>query len=83
MRCCSTVTCVAGLMWSMPPTRAAGSGQVAARPGIVRLMGEAQAAGVPVAVCSAATKSAVEFVLGNLLGKVRWLVGRGSPRAAA
>ncbi len=44
---------------------------MAARPGIVRLMAEAQAAGVPVAVCSAATKSAVVFVLENLLGKVR------------
>ena len=49
-----------------------GSGQVAARPGVVRLMGEAQAAGVPVAVCSAATKSAVEFVLGSLLGQERF-----------
>lgn len=49
-----------------------GGGQVAARPGVVRLMGEAQAAGVPVAVCSAATKSAVEFVLGSLLGAERF-----------
>lgn len=31
-----------------------------------------QAAGVPVAVCSAATKSAVEFVLGSLLGQGRF-----------
>ncbi len=31
-----------------------------------------QAAGVPVAVCSAATKSAVEFVLGSLLGQERF-----------
>ena len=37
-----------------------GSGSVAARPGVVRLMDEARAAGVPVAVCSAATKAAVE-----------------------
>ena len=50
----------------------AGSGEVAARPGILRLMEEAQAAGVPVAVCSAATKGAVVFVLDNLLGKERF-----------
>lgn len=50
----------------------AGSGKVAARPGVVRLMDEARAAGVPVAVCSAATKSAVEFVLSNLLGADRF-----------
>ncbi|KAI7845484.1 hypothetical protein COHA_001032 [Chlorella ohadii] len=49
-----------------------GSGEVSARPGVVRLMSEAQAAGVPVAVCSAATKSAVEFVLGSLLGQERF-----------
>ncbi|KAL4448910.1 hypothetical protein ABPG77_007627 [Micractinium sp. CCAP 211/92] len=49
-----------------------GSGQVTARPGVVRLMDEARAAGVPVAVCSAATKSAVEFVLSNLLGADRF-----------
>ena len=35
-------------------------------------MAEAQAAGVPVAVCSAATKGAVVFVLDNLLGKERF-----------
>lgn len=46
-----------------------GSGEVSARPGILRLMKEAQAAGVPVAVCSAATKAAVDFVLPSLLGK--------------
>lgn len=45
---------------------------MAARPGVVRLMDEARAAGVPVAVCSAATKSAVEFVLSNLLGAERF-----------
>ncbi|KAL4422765.1 hypothetical protein ABPG75_008962 [Micractinium tetrahymenae] len=49
-----------------------GSGEVSARPGVVRLMDEARAAGVPVAVCSAATKSAVEFVLSNLLGAERF-----------
>ena len=35
-------------------------------------MDEAQAAGVPVAVCSAATKAAVDFVLPNLLGQERF-----------
>ncbi len=54
------------------PPHHAGSGQVTARPGVVRLMDEARAAGVPVAVCSAATKSAVEFVLSNLLGADRF-----------
>jgi hypothetical protein len=51
---------------------ATGSGGVAARPGVVRLMDEARAAGVPVAVCSAATKAAVQFVLENLLGRERF-----------
>ncbi|PSC76200.1 haloacid dehalogenase-like hydrolase domain-containing protein [Micractinium conductrix] len=49
-----------------------GSGEVTARPGILRLMDEARAAGVPVAVCSAATKAAVDFVLPNLLGAERF-----------
>lgn len=49
-----------------------GSGGVAARPGVVRLMDEARAAGVPVAVCSAATKAAVQFVLEALLGRERF-----------
>jgi beta-phosphoglucomutase-like phosphatase (HAD superfamily) len=35
-------------------------------------MDGARSAGVPVAVCSAATKSAVEYVLGNLLGRERF-----------
>eukprot|EP00887_Chlorella_sp_A99_P007221 scaffold2.g7221.t1 len=49
-----------------------GSGEVSARPGVVRLMEEAQAAGVPVAVCSAATKAAVEYVLASMLGAERF-----------
>ena len=35
-------------------------------------MDDARAAGIPVAVCSASTKGAVVFVLGNLLGKERF-----------
>lgn len=54
-----------------PHAPPAGSGQVAARPGVLALMDEARGAGLPVAVCSAATKSAVEFVLCNLLGQER------------
>ena len=50
----------------------AGSGQVAPRPGILELMDDAKAAGMPVAVCSASTKGAVIFVLGSLLGKDRF-----------
>ena len=42
------------------------------RPGVIELMDAARAAGVPVAVCSASTKPAVVFVLGNLLGKERF-----------
>ena len=45
---------------------------MSARPGVVGLMDEARAAGVPVAVCSAATKAAVEFVLASLLGRERF-----------
>lgn len=45
---------------------------VAARPGIERLMDGAKARGIPVAVCSAATKEAVIFVLESLLGKDRF-----------
>jgi HAD superfamily hydrolase (TIGR01509 family) len=45
---------------------------VAARPGIERVMDHARNKGIPVAVCSAATKEAVIFVLENLLGKERF-----------
>ena len=38
------------------------------RSGVLRLMNEAREAGLSVAVCSAATKSSVEFTLSNLLG---------------
>lgn len=38
------------------------------RPGILEVMQEAKESGIALAVCSAATKSAVEFVLTNLLG---------------
>eukprot|EP00890_Picochlorum_soloecismus_P006787 jgi/Picsp_1/933/NSC_04418-R1_protein len=47
-------------------------GGVTARPGVVRIMDQAKAHGVPVAVCSAATKEAVVFVLESLLGKERF-----------
>lgn len=49
-----------------------GSGEVSARPGVIELMDAARAAGIPVAVCSAATKGAVIFVLESLLGKTRF-----------
>ena len=49
-----------------------GSGEVVARPGILALMDAARAANIPVAVCSAATKAAVIFVLENLLGNERF-----------
>ena len=39
------------------------------RPGILEIMQEARDSGIAVAVCSAATKSSVEFTLTNLLGK--------------
>jgi len=48
------------------------SGQVEARPGVLRLMDEARAAGLAVAVCSAATKSAAVTTVSSLLGKQRW-----------
>ena len=47
------------------------SGQVEARPGVLRLMDEARAAGLAVAVCSAATKSAAVTTVSSLLGKQR------------
>lgn len=49
-----------------------GSGEIVARPGVLELMDAAKAAGVPVAVCSAATKAAVDFVLPALLGDARF-----------
>jgi phosphoglycolate phosphatase-like HAD superfamily hydrolase len=39
---------------------------------VLRLMDDARAAGLKVAVCSAATKSSVVFTLQNLLGKQRF-----------
>lgn len=47
------------------------SGSVEPRPGVLQLMDEAQAKGIKIAVCSAATKSSVVFCLSNLLGKDR------------
>lgn len=48
------------------------SGQVETRPGVLRLMDEARAAGLKVAVCSAATKSAAVTTVSSLLGEARW-----------
>ncbi len=48
------------------------SGVIEARPGILELMDEAKAAGIPVAVCSAATKAACVFVVSTLLGPQRY-----------
>ena len=48
------------------------SGQVSPRPGILELMDEARAAGLLVAVCSAATKSAAVTTVSSLLGQQRW-----------
>jgi HAD superfamily hydrolase (TIGR01509 family) len=48
------------------------SGEVEAREGVLRLMDEAREAGIKLAVCSAATKSSVVFVVQNLLGKARF-----------
>ncbi|CAN6479912.1 unnamed protein product [Victoria cruziana] len=44
------------------------SGTVKPRPGVIRLMNDAKAAGIKLAVCSAATKSSVILCLENLLG---------------
>ncbi|KAB1210198.1 hypothetical protein CJ030_MR6G024470 [Morella rubra] len=44
------------------------SGSVEPRPGVLRLMDEARAAGKKLAVCSAATKSSVILCLENLIG---------------
>lgn len=49
-----------------------GSGEVPPRPGVLRLMDEARAAGLLVAVCSAATKESVIFTLTSLLGAQRF-----------
>lgn len=49
-----------------------GSGEVAPRPGVLRLMDEARAAGLQLAVCSAATKESVVFTLRSLLGDARF-----------
>jgi len=48
------------------------SGAVAPRPGVLRVMDEARAAGLMVAVCSAATKSAAVTTVSSLLGPQRW-----------
>jgi HAD superfamily hydrolase (TIGR01509 family) len=48
------------------------SGAVDTRPGVLRLMDEARAAGLKVAVCSAATKAAAVTTVSSLLGEARW-----------
>lgn len=48
------------------------SGSVPPRPGVLRLMDEAKAAGKKVAVCSAATKSSVILTLESLIGLDRF-----------
>ncbi|XP_077213333.1 haloacid dehalogenase-like hydrolase (HAD) superfamily protein [Tasmannia lanceolata] len=48
------------------------SGTVEPRPGVLRLMDEAKAAGIKVAVCSAATKSSVVLCLESLIGLERF-----------
>lgn len=48
------------------------SGSVEPRPGVLRLMDEAKAAGIKLAVCSAATKSSVILCLENLIGMERF-----------
>lgn len=48
------------------------SGEVPARPGVLRLMDEARAAGLKVAVCSAATRESCVFTVQNLLGEGRF-----------
>lgn len=48
------------------------SGAVPARPGVLRLMDEARAAGLKVAVCSASTKEAAVFVVASMLGEDRF-----------
>ncbi|KAK9818786.1 hypothetical protein WJX74_008854 [Apatococcus lobatus] len=46
-----------------------GSGDVQARPGIKRLVGEAMSVGLKVGVCTAATRSSAVVVLQSLLGR--------------
>ncbi|KAH7520494.1 hypothetical protein FEM48_Zijuj08G0149800 [Ziziphus jujuba var. spinosa] len=48
------------------------SGTVEPRPGVLRLMDDAKAAGTKLAVCSAATKSSVILCLENLIGIERF-----------
>jgi len=48
------------------------SGAVEPRPGVLSLMDEARAAGLKVAVCSAATKTAAVTTVSSLLGPARW-----------
>ncbi|KAK9162762.1 hypothetical protein Syun_003664 [Stephania yunnanensis] len=48
------------------------SGTVEPRPGVLKLMDEARAAGIKLAVCSAATKSSVVLCLENLIGFERF-----------
>lgn len=48
------------------------SGEVPARPGVLRLMDEARAQGLRVAVCSAATRESCVFTVRNLLGEKRF-----------
>lgn len=57
----------------------AGSGKVKPRPGVLRLMDEARGEGLKLAVCSAATKSSVIFVVEQLLGADRYRVRRTLP----
>ncbi|MEW5300225.1 MAG: hypothetical protein WDW36_003170 [Sanguina aurantia] len=49
-----------------------GSGEVECRPGVLRMMDEARAAGLKLAVCSAGTKSSIIFSLKSLLGEARF-----------
>ena len=53
---------------------AAASDSVHARPGVMELIDEARAAGLKLAVCSAATKTSVKFCIENLLGRQRYEV---------
>ena len=53
---------------------AAASDSVHARSGVIELVDEARAAGLKLAVCSAATKSSVAFCIENLLGRQRYEV---------
>lgn len=52
--------------------RLIGSGEVPPRPGVLRLMDAARAAGLRVAVCSAATRESCVFTVRNLLGEGRF-----------